>query len=217
MPHLSVWLDLYAVDLTGDGAQELIVSHYYNKSINFGVYHANAYTHKIKEIYSSFQDFDEHEDFMDRLAFEGELLDDYKVLLKFPCIGYSKTVSMITDGGYRENELHKKKDNWGCINYVGMWNKNGKLRKKWVKKHGRVFLYTLDDISCVKTKDNTMQIELVRSVSIGHRSKDIGDMHIYLEYDNDSDALVIKNAEFADAKTAYKDLHMKTYGKLTFR
>jgi len=214
---LYKWPDLHVVDLTGDGAQELIVTHY-SKSIDFGVYHANADTHKITEIYSSYKDWENNNgDFMDRLAFEGELQDDYKVALKFPCIGYSKTVSVITDGGYRKSELHKKMDDWGCINYIGMWNKNGKLRKKWSKKHGDVFLYTLDDISCVKTEDGITQIELVRSICIGHRSENIGDMHIYLEYDNVSDALVIKNAEYVAALTAYKDWHKKTYGKLTFR
>ncbi len=200
LPNIHSWLDLSAVDLTGDGTQELIVSHCYNKSTDFGVYQANADTHKIKEIYSSFQDFEEYGDFIDRLAFEGELLNDYKVLLKFPCIGYSKTVSMITDGGYRENELHKKReDKWGCINFVSMWNKNGKLRKKLAKKPGNVFLYTLDGFSCVKNKDGTMQLKLTRSICIGHRSESVGYMCIYLEYDNASDALVIKNAEYVNA------------------
>ncbi len=198
LPYLSTWLDLSVVDLTGDGVQELAVCHCYNKSDDFGIYHADADTHKIKEIYSSFTDFENRGEFIDRQAFKGELLDNYKVALKVPCIGYSKTVSMIKDCGYKKKELHKKRYKMGNINFTGMWHKNGKLRKKWAKEHGRVFLDTLQGVSYVKTKDGTMQVELFRYVCVGHRSESIGNIRTYLEYDNSLDALVIKNAKYSN-------------------
>ncbi len=193
--HYWQWADLNLADLTGDGAQEMIVSYNYNKSIDFGVYHVNADKHNIQEVYSSDRDFEKNKDFIDRRKFKGKLQDNYKVTLKFPCIGYSKTVSMITDGGYKKSEMQNKRGKWGCINYVGMWN-NGKLRKKWVKKHGHVFLYTLDGISCVKMKDGTIQLELARLICIGHRSESVGYMYTYLGYDSDTHSLAIKNAEY---------------------
>ncbi len=212
----SDWVDLNLADITGDGAQELVVSYNYNKSIDFGVYHVNADKNNMEEIYSCNQDWEKNGEFIDRMAFEGRLKDNYKVVLGFPCIGYSKTVSMITDAGYSKSQMQEKIDEIGCINYVGMWN-NGKLRKKWAEKYGKVFLYTLDDISCVKTEEDIMQLELVRSVCVGHRSEEIGTMHIYLGYDKDSGSLVVKNAEYADEKMAYKEWHTKTWGKFTFK
>lgn len=86
-----------------------------------------------------------------------------------------------------------------------MWKKNGKLRKKWAKKHGKVFLYTLDDISYPKDKDGNIQIEFVRAISIGHRSVDIGNMHIYMQYDKDIEKLVVKNAKYSDYKKSKKE------------
>ena len=190
LPSLySRWVRLSLADVTRDGVQELLVSCLCNKSVEFGLYCTDVGKHNIKEIYSTRSDWEENLwepgwDFIDRLKFKGKLKDNYKVELMLPCIGYSKTISVIKDGGCKEKWLHKKKDSYGCINPVGMWKKNGKLRKKWAKKHGKVFLYTLDDISYPKDKNGNIQIEFVRAISIGHRSTDIGNMHIYMHITN---------------------------------
>ena len=211
LPSLySRWVRLSVADVTGDGVQELLVSCLCNKSIEFGLYNADVDKHNIEEIYATYSDWEKNLwepgwDFIDRLEFKGKLKDNYKAELMLPCIGYSKTISVIKDGGYREKSLHKKIDEWGCINPVGMWKKNGKLRKKWAKKHGKVFLYTLDDISYPKDKDGNIQIEFVRAISIGHRSVDIGNMHIYMQYDKDIEKLVVKNAKYSDYKKSKKE------------
>ena len=211
LPSLySRWVRLSLADVTRDGVQELLVSCLCNKSVEFGLYCTDVGKHNIKEIYSTRSDWEENLwepgwDFIDRLKFKGKLKDNYKVELMLPCIGYSKTISVIKDGGCKEKWLHKKKDSYGCINPVGMWKKNGKLRKKWAKKHGKVFLYTLDDISYPKDKNGNIQIEFVRAISIGHRSTDIGNMHIYMQYDKDLEKLVVKNAKYSGYKKSKKE------------
>ena len=82
------------------------------------------------------------------------------------------------------------------------------------KKYGRVFLYTLEDVSCQKDKDGNVQIELVRPICIGHRSTDIGNMHIYLGYDQDLGKLAVKDAKYSDYKKSCKEWEKarKKYG-----
>ncbi len=206
----SRWNKLSVADVTGDGIQELLVSCLHNKSVDFGLYHAAMEKHKIETIYETGGDWEENWqkpgwDFIDRLEFQGKLMDNYKVELTIPRIGYSKTVSVIKDGGYSKKSLHNKMDRMGCINYIGMWKKNGKLRKKWVKKYGRVFLYTLDDISYPEGKDGNTLVEFIRPVCIGHRSRGIGNMHIYMRYDKDSGKLVPESAKYSDYKEAEKE------------
>jgi len=193
----SRWNKLSVADVTGDGIQELLVSDLHNKSNDFGLYHADRDKHKIKTIYQT--DTDPGRDFIDCREFKGKLKDNYKVELKVPRIGYSKIISLIKDAGYSKKNLHNKMDDDfnHIINYVGMWKKNGKLRKKWAKKHGRVFLYTLSIPSYPKDKDGNTLIEFERPICIGHRSKGIGYMHIYMKYDQDSGKLVAGDAKYS--------------------
>ena len=208
--YYSEWVRLSLADVTGDGVQELMTSSLCNKSIDFGLYHADKDTHKIKVIYDTDSDWEENLwkpgwDFIDRVEFKGKLKDNYKAELTVPYIGYSKTVSVIKDGGYKKSRLHNKMEDRYCINYIGMWKKNGKLRKEWAKKHGEVFLYTLDDISFIKGKDGNVQIDFERPISIGHRSIDIGNMHIYMGYDKNLGKLVVKDAKYSNYKEAGKE------------
>ncbi len=70
-------------------------------------------THKIKTIY------DTHSALTDRREFKGKLKDNYKAELTVPYIGYSKTVSVIKDGGYSKKSLQKKMiDKWLQIHYI---------------------------------------------------------------------------------------------------
>ncbi len=208
----SEWVRLSVADVTGDGVQEFLASSLCNKSINFEVYHASMDTHKIKTIYGTLSD--PGRDFIDRREFKGKLKDNYKMELAVPCIGYSQIISVIKDGGHSKKYLQKKMADKWSVNYTGMWKKNGKVRKKWAKKYGRVFLYTLDDVSCRKDKDGNVQIEFVRTICIGHRSTDIGNMHIYLGYDQDLGKLVVKDAKYSDYKKSCKEWETarKKYG-----
>ncbi len=86
-------------------------------------------------------------------------------------------------------------DKW-CVNYIGMWKKNGKVRKKWAKKHGEVFLYSLS-VSAPIYKNGNVLIEFKRDICIGHRSNEIGYMHIYMGYDKDSGKFVVKDAKYS--------------------
>ena len=189
----NAWLDEMSLDdMTGDGVQELLAVEWGVKYSNeFVICHADMDTHKIKTIY----DIDGA--FTDRREFKGKLKDNYKVELTVPYIGYSKTVSVIKDGGYSKKYLQKKMDKTGWINYIGMWKKNGKVRKKWAKKHGgKVFLYTLY-VSAPIYKEGNVLIELKESICIGHRSNEIGYMHIYMGYDKDSGKFVVKDAKYS--------------------
>ncbi|MCI9077839.1 MAG: hypothetical protein HFH68_02785 [Lachnospiraceae bacterium] len=203
--HVSRWVSLSVADVTGDGIQELLLSSLCNKSVDFGLYHADIDKHKIETIYETHTD--PGRDFIDRLEFQGKLKDNYKVELKVPRIGYSKIISVIKDGGYGKKNLHNKMDDDfnDVINYIGMWKKNGKLRKKWAKKYGKVFLYTLDDISYSEDKNGNTLIEFIRPVSIGHRSIEIGNMHIYMKYDKDSGKLVAESAKYSNYKESKKE------------
>ncbi len=210
----NAWLDEMSLDdMTGDGVQEILAINWGVKYSNeFVICHADMDTHKIKTIYGTLSD--PGRDFIDRREFKGKLKDNYKMELAVPCIGYSQIISVIKDGGHSKKYLQKKMDKTGCINYIGMWKKNGKVRKKWAKKYGRVFLYTLDDVSCRKDKDGNVQIEFVRTICIGHRSTDIGNMHIYLGYDQDLGKLVVKDAKYSDYKKSCKEWETarKKYG-----
>lgn len=211
---LDYWVDLDVADITGDGVDELLVSHEYNKSIDFGVYRAEKETQNIHEIYSNLKYVDEQENFMDVEDFAGTLLDDYKVRLQFPGIGFDQTVSMITDGGYKKSDLHKSLDRWSCPNFVGKWKMDGTLKKK-KQKNEYVFLYTLDDITLEQNESGAMLIVFTRSVCVGHRSEVIGHIHTYLEYDAKTDSLALVKAKYVDYKTAEKEWYAKGWGKLT--
>ncbi len=188
----NAWLDEMSLDdMTGDGVQELLAIEWGVKYSNeFVICHADMDTHKIKTIY------DTHSAFTDRREFKGKLKDNYKAELTVPYIGYSKTVSVIKDGGYSKKSLQKKMiDKW-CVNYIGMWKKNGKVRKKWAKKHGEVFLYSLS-VSAPIYKNGNVLIEFKREICIGHRSNEIGYMHIYMGYDKASGKFVVKDAKYS--------------------
>ena len=98
--NIQNWNDLEAVDLTGDGVQELAVQHCYNKTIQYGAYRVNRETEELREIYSTLLS-EEAGRYRKEDGFKGTLLDDYKVKLEFPDIGYSETISMIKDAGYK--------------------------------------------------------------------------------------------------------------------
>lgn len=193
------WTELKVMDVTGDGAQEVLASHIYNKSIELGVFRCDEKTHKLVNLFSTLED-----ERVERTWFSGYPVDDYKVVLEFPEIGYKETVSMIQDGGYKEKDLQV--DNidpdteW---NPVGLW-KDGKLQKSEVEED-TVFLYTLDHVDYVKSEEGNLQIELVRGIYVGHRSEGIGNMHMFLQYDAKSDRMVLNRAEYVDEKEAGKE------------
>ena len=83
------WNNLEAIDLTGDGVQELVAQHRYNKTSDFGAYRIDQKTENLREIYSTRS---EECGYREINEFEGTLLDDYKIKLEFPCIGYSHMI-----------------------------------------------------------------------------------------------------------------------------
>ncbi|MCH5252107.1 MAG: hypothetical protein J1F22_03950 [Lachnospiraceae bacterium] len=182
------WNDLKLTDLTGDGADELIIQHRYNKTIMLGVYRCDKERQGLKELYANW-DSDDTE------YFSGHLEDNYKVVLEYKDIGFSKTVSLL-DVGYKERDLETRKypddfdDNW----MVRLW-KNKKLVKDEVDED-TVFLYTLDKVSVEKSDEGTPLLKLKRGVEVGHRSQTIGEMSTYLKYDKESDSLVLADAKF---------------------
>lgn len=193
---LSYWTKLECKDLTGDGKQELVVSHAYNKGIEIGVLRCQEQSHELVSLFSTLEDAEENEDYPDRSLFSGHLEDDYKVVLEFKDIEYSKTISMIRDGGYREKDLQLRtaEDPYGESRFVALWE-DGKLQEK-----GSVFLDTLDAVDFVTDQSGVPQLELMRGICVGHRSEGVGYMHMFLQYDRKSDTMVLKRAEYASDK-----------------
>ena len=198
--NIQNWNDLETVDLTGDGVQELAVQHCYNKTIQYGVYRVNRETEELREIYSTLLS-EEAGTYRKEDGFKGTLLDDYKVKLEFPDIGYSETISMIKDAGYKEEELQTEKRMYedGSYNFVALW-KDGTL-----KGHGTVFLYTMDSVDYIKNKDGSVWVDFAWMLAVDHRSCDIGAMHVYYEYDKAKDTLVLAGAKYVDLKQALKE------------
>ena len=197
--NIQNWNDLEAVDLTGDGVQELAVQHCYNKTIQYGAYRVNRETEELREIYSTLLS-EEAGRYREEDGFKGTLLDDYKVKLEFPDIGYSETISMIKDAGYKEEELQTEKRMYedGSYNLVALW-KDGTL-----KGHGTVFLYTMDSVDYIKNKDGSVWVDFAWTLAVDHRSCDIGTMHVYYEYDKAKDTLVLAGAKYEEMDQAMK-------------
>ena len=191
--NIQNWNDLEAVDLTGDGVQELAIQHCYNKTIQYGAYRVNRETEELREIYSTLLS-EEAGRYREEDGFKGTLLDDYKVKLEFPDIGYSETISMIKDAGYKEEELQTEKRMYedGSYNFVALW-KDGTL-----KGHGTVFLYTMDSVDYIKNKDGSVWVDFAWTLAVDHRSCDIGTMHVYYEYDKAKDTLVLAGAKYEE-------------------
>jgi len=198
--NIQNWNDLEAVDLTGDGVQELAIQHCYNKTIQYGAYRVNRETEELREIYSTLLS-EEAGRYREEDGFKGTLLDDYKVKLEFPDIGYSETISMIKDAGYKEEELQTENRMYedGSYNFVALW-KDGTL-----KGHGTVFLYTMDSVDYIKNKDGSVWVDFAWTLAVDHRSCDIGTMHVYYEYDKSKDTLVLAGAKYVDLKQALKE------------
>ena len=197
--NIQNWNDLEAVDLTGDGVHELAVQHCYNKTIQYGAYRVNRETEELREIYSTLLS-EEAGRCREEDGFKGTLLDDYKVKLEFPDIGYSETISMIKDAGYKEEELQTEKRMYedGSYNFVALW-KDGTL-----KGHGTVFLYTMDSVDYIKNKDGSVWVDFAWTLAVDHRSCDIGTMHVYYEYDKAKDTLVLAGAKYEEMDQAMK-------------
>ena len=197
--NIQNWNDLEAVDLTGDGVQELAVQHCYNKTIQYGAYRVNRETEELREIYSTLLS-EEAGRCREEDGFKGTLLDDYKVKVEFPDIGYSETISMIKDAGYKEEELQTEKRMYedGSYNFVALW-KDGTL-----KGHGTVFLYTMDSVDYIKNKDGSVWVDFAWTLAVDHRSCDIGTMHVYYEYDKAKDTLVLAGAKYEEMDQAMK-------------
>ena len=192
------WNNLETIDLTGDGVQELVVKHRYNKMSDFGAYRIDQKTENLREIYSTRS---EECGYWEIDEFEGTLLDDYKIKLEFPDIGYSETISMIKDAGYKEEELQTEKRMYedGSYNFVALW-KDGTL-----KRNGTVFLYTMDHVDYIKNKDGSIWVDFAWTLAVDHRSCDIGTMHVYYEYDKSKDTLVLAGAKYVNREQAEKE------------
>ena len=203
--NIQNWNDLEAVDLTGDGVQELAVQHCYNKTIQYGAYRVNRETEELRKIYSTLLS-EEAGRYRKEDGFKGTLLDDYKVKLEFPDIGYSETISMIKDAGYKEEELQTEKRMYedGSYNFVALW-KDGTLMG-----HGTVFLYTMDSVDYIKNKDGSVWVDFAWMLAVEHRSCGIGTMHVYYEYDKAKDTLVLAGAKYVDLKQALKEWEERT-------
>lgn len=196
------WVEMKALDLTGDGKQEFVVSHIYKKSIEVGVFRCDEKENKLVKLFSTLDDYED--DYLDRSWFSGHLEDDYKAVLEFPNIGYSETVSLIKDGGYSEKQLQAgAEDPNGSINFVACW-KDGKLQKRKAKE-SEVFLYTLDHVNFVSGEFGMPQLELVRGIFVGHRSCRLGNMHMFLQYDDVSGRMTLNQAKYVSEEEAEKE------------
>ncbi len=208
---MDQWTALKAMDVTGDGKTELVAQRCYNKSIELGVFRCKEKTHQLVDLFSTLDDIDKYEDYPDRALFSGYPIDDYKVVLEFKDINYSKTISLL-DVGFKKKDLESDHDpnaedddmDWLDWQFISLW-KNGKILKNKVKED-IVFLYTLDYVDFLSKKGKKPQIDLIRGIFLGHRSEWLGNMHQIYEYDSQKDRLVMKDARFSDVKKAEKEM-----------
>ena len=196
--NIWYWNNLETIDLTGDGVQELVVKHRYNKTSDFGAYRIDQKTENLREIYSTRS---EECGYREINEFEGTLLDDYKIKLEFPCIGYSHTISMVKDAGYKEEDLQIKNrvNEDGYRNYGTLWE-DGVLKSDAI-----VALYTMDHVDYIKNKDGSIRVDFAWTVALEHRSCTIGLMHAYFEYDKLKDTLVLAGAKYVNREQAEKE------------
>ena len=196
--NIWYWNNLEAIDLTGDGVQELVVKHRYNKTSDFGAYRIDQKTENLREIYSTRS---EECGYREINEFEGTLLDDYKIKLEFPCIGYSHTISMVKDAGYKEEELQieNRLDEYGYTNYGALWE-DGVL-----KSNAIIGLYTMDHVDYIRNKDGSIRVDFAWTVALEHRSCTIGLLHVYYEYDESKDTLVLAGAKYVNREQAEKE------------
>ena len=196
--NIWYWNNLETIDLTGDGVQELVAQHRYNKTSDFGAYRIDQKTENLREIYSTRS---EECGYREINEFEGTLLDDYKIKLEFPCIGYSHTISMVKDAGYKEEDLQIKNrvNEDGYRNYGTLWE-DGVLKSDAI-----VALYTMDHVDYIKNKDGSIRVDFAWTVALEHRSCTIGLMHAYFEYDKSKDTLVLAGAKYVNREQAEKE------------
>ena len=196
--NIWYWNNLETIDLTGDGVQELVVKHRYNKTSDFGAYRIDQKTENLREIYSTRS---EECGYREINEFEGTLLDDYKIKLEFPCIGYSHTISMVKDAGYKEEDLQIKNrvNEDGYRNYGTLWE-DGVLKSDAI-----VALYTMDHVDYIKNKDGSIRVDFAWTVALEHHSCTIGLMHAYFEYDKLKDTLVLAGAKYVNREQAEKE------------
>lgn len=197
------WDTLQVRDMTGDGAQELVIATVHNKWVDVEVYRCDIQSHTLISLFTTLDD-SEDEIFDLDFGLNAHLEDEYKVVLEFPEINYSKTISMIEEGGYSIEELQVgSEDRYGGINFVALW-KDGKLQKKKVDSD-TVDLYSLLHVDYPIGKSGKPQLELVRDLIVGHRSDGIGNMHFFLQYDPAQDRLILKKVKYLDEKQAQKE------------
>lgn len=192
--HNNSWThrnDMKFTDLTGDGREELVIQHNYNKSIDLEIHRLND-KKKLKKIFTTWD-----VETADMTSFSGYLEDNYKAVLKYKEIGFTETVSLL-DAGYKKENLETDQLPQGYeyddYQFVRLW-KNSKLQKEG-KDPETVFLYTLDQASFVKNKKDMPQLRLLRGVYVGHRSDCIGDMYTYFQYDEEKETMELSAAKF---------------------
>lgn len=190
---LLYWNDMTFTDLTGDGIDELVIQHNYNKSIDLEIHRLDEGEKKLKKIFSTWD-----HDTADCVSFSGHLEDNYKAVLKYKNIGFTETVSLL-EAGYKKEQLEienfsSKLEEFDDYRFVRLW-KNGSLQAKG-KEPETVFLYALDDVAFKKNEENIPQLRLMRLVDIGHRSEVIGKMYTYFQYDEKKDAMELSAAKF---------------------
>ena len=186
-------------EMTGDGENEIMIKHCYNNSYSFAVYHFSRETGELAEVCSD-------ETLDSQKAFSGRLEDQYRVVMEYPEIGYSETISML-DAGYKTYMLEKsgaKEDVEGECRFVRLWN-NGRLRKKRVDKN-TVFLYTIDRVSVEDGSPFGFQQPLLMQmqwVCVGHRSEGIGRLYTYARWNEDAGRFEFAKAVFDLNKWTY--------------
>lgn len=177
-------------DLIGDGKNELVIQHNYNKSISLEVHRYDEKTQKLTTIFSNHDRTTE-----EKTCFSGHLTDNYQAVIAYKKIGFKKTISLL-DAGYKKNQLEvsSKYLVYDDYQFVRLW-KNGRLQAEG-KEPETVFLYTLDEVSFVKNKKNQPRLRLLHGVFVGHRSDCIGDLYAYFQYNHEKDLLELSGAKF---------------------
>lgn len=184
-------------DLTGDGLEDLVISHAYNgyrSGTEVQVYRFDSQTEELKEIYNNF--LSEENEFRDEY-FTGYLKDNYKGVIQCKEIGFEKEFSLL-DNGYKKRELEigmpPERDDYDATKEIRLY-RNKKLTQECV-----VHQAPLDDAEGIQyfEGDNMKRgLRFRYNLWVGkYETAGIG--YAYLQYDEETDWLEVKAAKYED-------------------
>ncbi len=183
------WPDMRFADLTEDGGEELVIEAVHNKWVDCEIYRYDAESRKTRRIFDTYGQ-------MDRECLSAELVENYRVQLKYKGTDYKETLSLL-DREYTREDLELGQGNadpsYDATHFARVW-KNGVPDKESIKEivepDDYVGLYVPEDIRYEVSSKGVPQIRTASYMYLGHRSCHLGYLCVYYQYDNKKEKFV---------------------------